>query len=104
MLRSAASPEARGVRPVRDGVSGLLNDTAPGRPPFFPGPARPQDRPAAFAELDQPHRGRGHALRLCDNRNVLAFTPGHAVDGVLARLEADIGHALRKRRDTRLHL
>src|SRR5947207_9033580 len=35
MLRSAASPDTRGVRPVRDGVSGLLNDTAPGRPPSF---------------------------------------------------------------------
>src|SRR4030081_1273062 len=35
MLRSAASPDTRGVRPVWDGVSGLLNDNAPGRPPFF---------------------------------------------------------------------
>src|SRR4051794_14851980 len=36
MPRSAASPSVRGVRPVRGGVSGLLKDTVPGRPPSSP--------------------------------------------------------------------
>src|SRR2546423_15078243 len=89
MLRSAASPDARGVRPVRDGVSGLLNDTAPGRPPSWP-----DNRPAFFAQFDEGHDAGLDVLGVLDDRNGLALPLGHRVDGVLARLEADIRHAL----------
>src|SRR6185295_11775324 len=98
MLRSAASPDTRGVRPVRDGVSGLLNDTAPGRPPSWP-----DDSPALLGQLDQGDDAGLDVLGVGDDRDRLALALRHRVDGVLTGLEAHIRHAFAERGEAWFH-
>src|SRR5438045_9652713 len=91
MLRSAASPEARGVRPVRDGGSGLRSDTGPAGHLSWA-----DDGPPLFPQLNQGHYAGGHVLGALDNWNRLVLALGHRVDSVLTGLEADVRHAFRE--------
>src|SRR5689334_22193803 len=97
MLRSAASPEARGVRPVRGWCEWPPQRHRPRPATLFSGfyrLLRPDDGPALFAQFHQGDDAGRHVIGIRHDRDLLVLALAHRVDGVLARLEAHIGHAL----------
>ena len=119
MLRSAASPGSRGVRPARKWWEWPPHITISSRPPFCPTSTVMVGSAATIFAAESRHGRRivqpfsdnsisvtapdGTISRVADDRRRLAFALRHVFERVLTRLEADVVHAFGKRFQPRFH-